>query len=419
MPVSSTVSVSYWRSFTGDNPGARWQGPVAIDPEFSTSGMEIFITIAVVRTSTWWIQFTDDLELLPNTLGARNDLVVTFTHPSAGTIVGDISAYQTAASRDGFSQANFTPRDSAARTAWGTAVSDDSDALSITLSSASSGPAAPPTPTVGPGFVLGGKQITKAYLGETEIERVYLGDTLIFGDPAPPPPPPVAKLTLHSDNGHPRGIWSDGTTMWVADLFDNKVYAYTLATGSRVSSKEFDLTSDNANNDNPRGLWSDGTTMWVCDFTDKRVYAYTLATGARDTNKEFSFDASANAAPTGIWSDGTTMWVADLDDDKVYAYTLATGSRVSSKEFDFNSANASPGGLGSDGTTMWVMDLDDDKLYAYTLSNGARDTSKEFDLTSNNDNPRGIWSDGTIMWVSDESDDVIYSYVLATGTLRT
>ena len=30
------------------------------------------------------------------------------------------------------------------------------------------------------------------------------------------------------DNDDPRGIWSDGTTMWVADKDDNKVYTYAL-----------------------------------------------------------------------------------------------------------------------------------------------------------------------------------------------
>ena len=141
MPVSSTVSVPYGRSFTSSNLGGRWAGSVAIDSEFAASG-SITLTATVIRETTWWIQFTGDLELLPNTLGARNDLVVTITHPSAGSITGDISGYLTADQRDGTtSQATITARDTAAQSAWGTAVSDDSDALSITLVSDSSGPA--------------------------------------------------------------------------------------------------------------------------------------------------------------------------------------------------------------------------------------------------------------------------------------
>ena len=50
-------------------------------------------------------------------------------------------------------------------------------------------------------------------------------------------------LTLHSDNGAPRGIWSDGSTMWVADFSDRKLYAYALADGSRLADKDIALVS--------------------------------------------------------------------------------------------------------------------------------------------------------------------------------
>ena len=36
------------------------------------------------------------------------------------------------------------------------------------------------------------------------------------------------EMSLHSDNGAPRGIWSDGTTMWVTDFSDRKIYALSL-----------------------------------------------------------------------------------------------------------------------------------------------------------------------------------------------
>ena len=40
-----------------------------------------------------------------------------------------------------------------------------------------------------------------------------------------------------------------------------------------------------AGNADPQGMWSDGTTMWVADDEDDKLYAYTLATGAYDTNQ--------------------------------------------------------------------------------------------------------------------------------------
>ena len=42
-----------------------------------------------------------------------------------------------------------------------------------------------------------------------------------------------------ASNWSPRGIWSDGETMWVADWLDEKIYAYDMATKERVSGKDF------------------------------------------------------------------------------------------------------------------------------------------------------------------------------------
>ena len=53
------------------------------------------------------------------------------------------------------------------------------------------------------------------------------------------------------------------------------------------SSKDFD-TLASADNTNPRGIWSDGTTMWVADYIDDKIYAYSMATKARDSAKDFN-----------------------------------------------------------------------------------------------------------------------------------
>ena len=232
------------------------------------------------------------------------------------------------------------------------------------------------------------------------------------------------------DNGHPGGVWSDGTTMWVADWIDDKLYAYVLTPGDTYgdhdSAKDIDLAvSTDAAQDNghPGGVWSDGTTMWVADWTDDKLYAYVLTSGDtfgnRVSAKEFSLYTD-NGNPAGIWSDGTTIWVTDEVDDKLYAYVLTTGDtfgdRVSAKEFTLHSDNANPTGVWSDGTTMWVADTGDDELYAYVLTTGDtfgnRVSTKEFNLHTDNGSPRGMWSDGTTTWVADTGDDKLFTYPL-------
>ena len=43
--------------------------------------------------------------------------------------------------------------------------------------------------------------------------------------------------TLAAAGNEPNGLWSDGTTMWVADDRDDKLYAYVLATGSGTQTR--------------------------------------------------------------------------------------------------------------------------------------------------------------------------------------
>ena len=215
-------------------------------------------------------------------------------------------------------------------------------------------------------------------------------------------------------NEDPFGLWSDGTTMWVGDIADDKIYAYNMSTRARDSSKDFN-TLIAAGNNSPYGIWSDGTTMWVSDWADDKLYAYNLSTKARDSGKDFNtLIAAGNRGANGIWSDGTTMWASDSDDDKIYAYNMSTKARDSGKDFNTLSAagNNYPYGIWSDGTTMWVADWSDAKIYAYNMSTKARDSGKDFDTLSaaGNANPVGIWSDGTTMWVADANDDKIYAY---------
>ena len=235
-------------------------------------------------------------------------------------------------------------------------------------------------------------------------------------------------------NDRPRGIWSNGTIMWVADQADNKIYAYNLPVPPNLAL-DFNTLKD-AGNTKPKGIWSDGKTMWVADATimnmesKAKLYAYDFFTKERLLDKEFNtLIAAGNAHPTGIWSDGTTMWVADYIADKIYAYKMSDKSRDEDKDFDTLKAagNNHPIGLWSDGTTMWIADTEDDKVYAYKMSDKARFSevidgetvySKDIDVNAliGNVYPQGIWSDGTTMWVADwrgtNRNSTIYAFTL-------
>ena len=225
---------------------------------------------------------------------------------------------------------------------------------------------------------------------------------------------PLQDFNLVSTNTAPRGIWSDGETLWVADNEDDKLYAYNLADGRRLASSSDFNTLKAAGNEQPRGLWSDGETMWVSDNGDDKIYAYNLLSKNHVSTNDFTL-ASTNTAPRGIWSNGETMWVADdgAMTNRVYAYNMADDKRRDvAKEFGLAMENNDPEGMWSDGKTLWVADKEDEKLYAYNLANGRRESGKDFNTlrAAGNGSPRGLWSDGVTMWIADSTDNKLYAY---------
>ena len=238
----------------------------------------------------------------------------------------------------------------------------------------------------------------------------------------------VYDITNVSGSNSTYGIWSDGVTMWIVlgDIVNNRnrgVIAYSMITESgakrRVSSEDFVLSGTS-----PTGVWSDGTTMWVADEEIDKIFAYNLRTKARVPTQDFNtLSGAGNNNPFGLWSDGETMWVTELIDvdankTKIYAYDLGTKARVPTQDFNTLSGagNTSPFGLWSNGETMWVSNNANGKIYAYNLGTKVRESSQEFDVTFN---PIGIWSDRRTIWVSNGNNTRnIFAYDFETKARR-
>ena len=261
-----------------------------------------------------------------------------------------------------------------------------------------------------------------------------------------------------ANNTRPRGIWSNGTIMWVADREDSRIYAYDLATKKRVPAETFHTLGASGNN-SLEGIWSDGITMWVVDndYDNPKIYAYNMETKARDPAKDFNtLNAAGNTSPYGIWSDGVTMWVTDSLGKKLHAYNMETkahdwrknintgdywprgiwsngttiwvavnsnglraynlATKGSDSAKDISISAGIPRGVWSNGVTIWVADRDDKRVYAYNLATKARDSAKEIvtteDVQEANEDPRGLWSNGTTLWIADSADDKLYAYSL-------
>ena len=98
----------------------------------------------------------------------------------------------------------------------------------------------------------------------------------------------LAEYALHDDNDTPHGLWSDGVTVWVSNHDPKLLFAYRLPAPEgptaedaepqdleRVRDEEFGKLS-RASNNSPRGIWSDGDVMYVADASDGKVYSYNL-----------------------------------------------------------------------------------------------------------------------------------------------
>ena len=94
----------------------------------------------------------------------------------------------------------------------------------------------------------------------------------------------LAEYELDPANGDPHGIWSDGVGVWVSDHGAKRLFAYRLEAGAngedeleRNRDEEFPNTVlSRAGNNSPRGIWSDGDVMYVADANDDRVYSYNM-----------------------------------------------------------------------------------------------------------------------------------------------
>ena len=240
-----------------------------------------------------------------------------------------------------------------------------------------------------------------------------------------------------SGNEHPRGIWSDGDTMWVADL-DGNIYAYDMDTKAPKPAEFF--TNLAGANSKPRGIWSDGDTMWVSDWEPTRVFAYDMDTKARVRDKEFPVPAKVSGTGIeetarfhGIWSDGSgVMWMVSLRDRSVYAFDMATGDPVPSEQFiDSRPTFQAIEGLWGDDQSLWLTDAGSTPSTVKSVwrYNNARQPGRDIQLDlggnsgdqldfTGNANPVGLWSDGATMWVADSLDARIYAYPVPDRQVR-
>ena len=210
-----------------------------------------------------------------------------------------------------------------------------------------------------------------------------------------------------SGNDHPFGLWGAGSTLWVSDNADGRVYAYGLAGGvwERAPSKEIDTAA--SGNRNPTGLWSDGETLWVGDSQVSRLFAYSLS-GERRESRDI---ALGDALASDVWGDGETLWVLD-DAGRLRAYGLADGARRPGLDVALDGATVWPSGVWSDGSRVMVLDAGQRVPELKVYRDGTLSAGEGLTLPVENGLLQALWSDGHALWVIDGRNGTLHTYAL-------
>ena len=189
-------------------------------------------------------------------------------------------------------------------------------------------------------------------------------------------------------SGNPdAGIWSDGTKLWAMDS-DGTLRVYNLSNGSEIQDYRTDV-SPGGNGRTPgevapRGIWSDGSTLWVVDIENDKVLAFGLpgencsrtTNYCRQSSKDFDLHAD-NGSPWGITANADTWWVTDLADDKIYAYTrsddASNGTRDSDKDINYRTAVSTRHqvllyGLSSTDDILYAAEFITNRVFSFNMS---------------------------------------------------
>ncbi len=194
--------------------------------------------------------------------------------------------------------------------------------------------------------------------------KVYAYD-LATGDRAP-----GADIPLNFSRA--RDLWSDGTTLWVVkyDLVrGSQVRAYDLATGALRADLGISRASlESRGSYRPKGVWSDGTTMWISDANNDELHAFNmpqtpLLRSLELSGASFLFSSGRRAYTVRVPSTTASVTV-----------TAEAGFATSSVDIDPDDADA--GTLGSQ-----VNLSPGDNTITVTVTNGANTATYTLTVT--------------------------------------
>ncbi len=275
----------------------------------------------------------------------------------------------------------------------------------------------------------------------------------------------TAKSNFSGTSGvslyNPRGIYSDGTRLFVADQGNNRVLIWNSIPTSETqpadlvlgqnSLSEFAANSGGISASSlysPQCVYTVGNKLFVCDVVNNRILVWNsipstnkqpadFVLGQPDfvssTSNNGGISGSTFSAPESIASDGTRLVVADASNNRVLVWNTMPTSTAQAASFalgqaGFGTSTGNLGGISASslfapngvfilGTQLYVADSLNNRVLVWNNLPTAFNQTADFalgqpGLTSNTSNnggrsastmsfPMGVFSDGIRLFVAD------------------
>lgn len=222
----------------------------------------------------------------------------------------------------------------------------------------------------------------------------------------------------------PRGMWSDGTKLVVAEEGNNRVLIFNHIPESTDAAADVvigqaDMTSNSANQGGsaaantlqyPYSVYSDGEKLFIADTGNNRVLIYNripttnnvaadvvvgqVNMSGNSVNQGGSAGQNKLANPLGVYSDGIKLIVSDGFNNRALIYnsiptTNNANADVVVGQADMNGSAANQGGavaantlnmnygLYSNGKKLFIADWGNDRILIYNSIPTSNDTSAD------------------------------------------
>ncbi len=241
--------------------------------------------------------------------------------------------------------------------------------------------------------------------GNNKIRKIVISSGAVTTFAGPPAGTTTSGSTDNATASNarfrsPYGITTDGTNVYIADTYNNKIRKIVISSGevttlagppagTRTSGDTDNDTPSNARFNAPAGLATDGTYLYVADWSNNKIRKIVISSGevttlagppaGTTTSGDTDNDTPSNARfsrPFGMTTDGINLFVSDVGNNKIRKVVISSGKVTTlagppagtSESGDTDNDTASnarfyyPYGLSSDGSYIYVGDFNNNKI---------------------------------------------------------